>query len=187
MRHVRQPVQFAAGVRTLAERGARVLLEVGPGTTLVGWPSRPRPTPRSRRSRHCGQGSDESLSGRRRPWVICGPRVWPIDWARYQEHAGGRRDQPSHLSVPARASLGGARAGHRPAPTARRDERDHPLLGHRLVEANASGVSVWEGTLDLATFPYLADHRVQGRVIVPATAYLEMVVAAAAEAFGRGR
>ncbi len=69
----------------------------------------------------------------------------------------------------------------------RRDAGEHPLLGHRLVEVGATGVGVWEGAVDLATFPYLVDHRVQGRVIVPATAYLEMAIAAGVEALGRGR
>ena len=53
-----------------------------------------------------------------------------------------------------------------------------------MVDGGEAGVRVWEGAVDLASFPYLVDHRVQGRIIVPATAYLEMVVAAAAEAFG---
>jgi acyl transferase domain-containing protein len=34
--------------------------------------------------------------------------------------------------------------------------------------------------------PYLANHCVRGRILLPATAYLEMALAAAEEAFGNG-
>jgi len=34
LRHVRQPVMFAAGVQSLLEFGARLLVEIGPGKTL---------------------------------------------------------------------------------------------------------------------------------------------------------
>src|SRR5206468_52462 len=56
----------------------------------------------------------------------------------------------------------------------------HPLLGKSLNEPQPA----WESRLDLRLMPYLSDHRVQGAVIVPATAYVELALAAALEAFG---
>jgi acyl transferase domain-containing protein len=56
----------------------------------------------------------------------------------------------------------------------------HPLLG----TAQDGPQAAWEARLDLRLAPYLADHRVQQSVILPATAYLEMAFAAAREAFG---
>ncbi len=56
----------------------------------------------------------------------------------------------------------------------------HPLLGQSL----ALPVGSWETRLDLRLFPFLGDHRVQRAVIVPATAYVEMVFAVAREVFG---
>ncbi|MBO0803111.1 MAG: SDR family NAD(P)-dependent oxidoreductase [Nocardiopsaceae bacterium] len=56
----------------------------------------------------------------------------------------------------------------------------HPLLGRRREGAG----HVWEGQLDLPANAYLNDHQVQGVRIVPGTAYLELVAAAASEAFG---
>jgi acyl transferase domain-containing protein/aryl carrier-like protein len=59
---------------------------------------------------------------------------------------------------------------------------DHPLLGHRL----SVGAPTWESDVDLRVLRYLSDHRVQGHVLLPATAFLEMAVTAAKETFGPG-
>jgi thioester reductase-like protein len=56
----------------------------------------------------------------------------------------------------------------------------HPLLGTALQTAEPS----WENRIDLRLLPYLADHLVQKRPLLPATGYLEMAFAAAKEVFG---
>ena len=56
----------------------------------------------------------------------------------------------------------------------------HPLLG----VAQRGPRPAWEARLDLRLTPYLADHRVQQGVILPATAYLELAFAVGREAFG---
>ncbi|MFJ9558584.1 SDR family NAD(P)-dependent oxidoreductase [Streptomyces fuscichromogenes] len=58
----------------------------------------------------------------------------------------------------------------------------HPLLGAHTVLAD--GVHRWEGPVDLERNAYLLDHRLQGLVILPGTAYLELAAVAAAEAAG---
>lgn len=72
-------------------------------------------------------------------------------------------------------------------PTARlsqaRPDR-HPLLQNYV--AAATGLHVWESEISLEEFPYLADHRVQGTVVLPAAAFVEMALAAADELFGPG-
>ncbi|MDT0478046.1 SDR family NAD(P)-dependent oxidoreductase, partial [Streptomyces sp. DSM 41014] len=69
----------------------------------------------------------------------------------------------THRTIPAKASSHG-----------------HPLLG-----APVEGVEhAWEGRLDLAVNTYLMDHQVQGVVIVPGTASVELVSAAGAAVFG---
>ena len=62
----------------------------------------------------------------------------------------------------------------------------HPLLGGH-VQSVADGTHFWDVELGTETIPWLADHRVQGSVVLPAAAYLEMALAAAREAFGPGR
>lgn len=61
---------------------------------------------------------------------------------------------------------------------------EHPLLGHRLVLAGLSDVR-FTTELSVLQQPYLADHRIYGQVIVPATVYLEMAISAAQQALKR--
>jgi phthiocerol/phenolphthiocerol synthesis type-I polyketide synthase C len=57
----------------------------------------------------------------------------------------------------------------------------HPLLGHHLASPLQAGTHFWEIELSTERYPYLAGHRVQGEVVLPGAAYLEMALAAAAE------
>ncbi|MFD4509113.1 SDR family NAD(P)-dependent oxidoreductase [Streptomyces sp. NPDC058457] len=60
----------------------------------------------------------------------------------------------------------------------------HPLLGtHTVLD---DGAHRWEGPIDLERNAYLLDHQVQGLVILPGTAYLELAVAAATGTVGAG-
>ncbi|MEU2228869.1 SDR family NAD(P)-dependent oxidoreductase, partial [Streptomyces sp. NPDC018347] len=59
------------------------------------------------------------------------------------------------------------------------DSVDHPLLG-AAVEVGEQRVLT--GRLSLATHPWLADHSVRGTVLLPATAFVELVVHAAGAA-----
>ncbi|MFC9430201.1 SDR family NAD(P)-dependent oxidoreductase [Streptomyces sp. NPDC056987] len=58
----------------------------------------------------------------------------------------------------------------------------HPLLGAYTVLDD--GAHRWEGPVDLERNGYLLDHQVQGLVILPGTAYLELAVAAATRTVG---
>lgn len=56
----------------------------------------------------------------------------------------------------------------------------HPLLGQPV-----SGVHpTWEAEISADSVAFLADHRIQGSVVVPGAVYLEMAMAAAAETYG---
>ena len=60
----------------------------------------------------------------------------------------------------------------------------HPLLGLHLPLAGRPGEHMWHGDISLETCPWIDDHRVQNVAVVPATAYIEMAIAAAVAAFG---
>src|SRR5690606_23800864 len=58
----------------------------------------------------------------------------------------------------------------------------HPLIGSAL--RTPDGAWLFERTLEPRTIPFIADHVVDGRVIVPATVHLELLLAAAGAASG---
>jgi acyl transferase domain-containing protein/acyl carrier protein len=60
----------------------------------------------------------------------------------------------------------------------------HPLLGSSLQSALQPGTYYWETTLDAKRLPFLNDHCINGIVVLPSTAYIEMALAAATEVFG---
>jgi acyl transferase domain-containing protein/NADPH:quinone reductase-like Zn-dependent oxidoreductase/aryl carrier-like protein len=58
----------------------------------------------------------------------------------------------------------------------------HPVGTHPLLGRSTQGPArIWEQRLDLGSFPYLADHRVERTVVFPAAGQVELVLAAAAE------
>ena len=67
--------------------------------------------------------------------------------------------------------------------TAQRKNILHPLLSARLRSPSIHG-TVFESTLDLRSLPYLADHKIEGRLLVPMTAFLEMAQRAVCEVCG---
>ncbi|MGA5462615.1 type I polyketide synthase [Mycobacterium sp. NPDC050041] len=56
----------------------------------------------------------------------------------------------------------------------------HPLLGQPVNAVHPA----WEVELSTSLVPFLADHRVQGSVVVPGAVYIEMAAAAARETYG---
>ncbi|PTL76611.1 type I polyketide synthase [Vitiosangium sp. GDMCC 1.1324] len=61
----------------------------------------------------------------------------------------------------------------------------HPLMGRSFSLSIMPGTRCWEQTLSVEAVPYLSDHRVQGEVVVPGAAYVEMGLSAAAAVFGQ--
>ena len=59
-------------------------------------------------------------------------------------------------------------------------QADHPLLG-AAVGLAGGGEQVFTGRLGLDTHPWLADHAVLGRVLLPGTAFVELALHAARE------
>jgi amino acid adenylation domain-containing protein len=77
----------------------------------------------------------------------------------------------------------------RPDPTAEAVEpletvgdSTHPLLGRRVALAHDPRAHVWQLDWHLGMASFLQDHRVNGRALVPASAFIEMALAAAERA-----
>ncbi|MGB3442628.1 MAG: amino acid adenylation domain-containing protein [Actinophytocola sp.] len=168
--NVREHVGFRAAVDRLATDGLRVFLEVGPhpvlgnaikeclaamditdGVTL----------PSIRRHEDEPARFMTSLAalhnlGVEIDWHVLHPGGRPVTLPRYPFRRDRYWVEPA---VVEQVRLG---------------RLDHPLLGRRLANAEPT----WETRLDVETLPYLADHRLQGNVVLPAAGYLEMAMQA---------
>ncbi|MCK1796996.1 type I polyketide synthase [Streptomyces sp. XM4193] len=177
--HVRGTVRFADGVRALADAGADVFLEVGPGGVLTALTRQTLdstdaagtvavPALRAQRPEQ-----DALLTGLAQMHVS-GVR---IDWPAWFEGTGAHRtDLPTYAwqhrrywPRPLAHAVDIPGAGLTPA--------QHPLLGAAVSLAGSEGVLL-TGQVGLRTHPWLVDHTMGGHVLFPATGFLEMAVRA---------
>jgi acyl transferase domain-containing protein len=179
-RQIRQPVQFASALRTLEAQRCSALIEIGPGTTTLGlvranMAQPPVLLPSLRKGKEDYRQLMESVAAA----FVNGA---PIDWDRFEEGRESRRValptypfERQRYWVDAEALASGRSRGPR---------EGHPLLGERLDLAGRAGSVIWLNEISTTTLPWVADHTVQGHVVLPATAYIEMAAAVAADTFG---
>ncbi len=176
-RNVRQPVQFKQAVDAASELGAGLFIEIGPRPILLS------PITETLKERGASASVISSLleSDER------DPDRDPIAWIAAQAHAHGVALAVSPLAPQVDRSLDlphypWQRSTYRFHGTSAAldlfgDRPRHPLIGGRL----ADGQPEWRTTLDAEVVPYLADHLVDGEVVVPGAAIVEMVLAVARE------
>ena len=181
-RHVRATVQFASGMQALAAEGAAVFLEIGPTATLLGlgqgcvaldqaaW------LPSLRKDRDTWSTLLGSLAALYVRGVDVQWKAFDAGYARRKVALPTYPFQREHYWLD-KAVLAGAAAIDLPGDV-------HPLLGRRV--ASPIKEMLFEARLGLDALPFLADHRVFGAAVFPATGALEMAIAAADEAFGAG-
>ena len=180
VRHVRQTVRFADGVRQLSLRGAGYFLELGPDGAL------------SAMAREClgaGEGVlaplaragrsevDTLLAGLAELWAHGGR----VDWQTLlREHGGQRVELPTYAFQRRRYWLdGGSNETSTPSLLGQRSAA-HPLLGAVVALAEGGG-RLLTGRVSLQTHPWLADHVVGGVVLMPGTALVELALQAGAD------
>ncbi len=176
-RNVRQPVQFKQAVDAASELGAGLFIEIGPRPILLS------PITETLKERGASAGVISSLleSDER------DPHRDPIAWIAAQAHAHGATLAVLPPAPHVDRSLAlphypWQRTTYRFHGTSAAldlfgDRPRHPLIGGRL----ADGQPEWRTTLDAEVVPYLADHLVDGEVVVPGAAIVEMVLAVARE------
>lgn len=182
VRHVREPVRFVDGLRSLSEE-VDLLLEIGPKPTLCAM------------GRACTERRDlmwlPSLRPGQDDWSVMLRTVadlWvrgtPIDWSGV--HQG---EIPAPVTLPTypfqRQSfwLEHGRGGNWRVSG---DEPGHPLLGAPVHAAVlADGERLFQSQLDARSPSWLSDHQVHGVAVVPAAAFLEMMLSAASRSVGR--
>ncbi|MCX4526354.1 SDR family NAD(P)-dependent oxidoreductase [Streptomyces sp. NBC_01551] len=180
---VRATVRFHEAVRTAWDEGVRTVLEVGPDAVLTGmiaagFPADEADHPVAVPLRRAGKPEPDTVAtalgtlftrGAEIDWRAVFPGAKPADVPTY-----AFQRKRFWLAPAGRADVTGA--GLRSA--------QHPLLGAAVDLATAgtgeAGTTVSTGLLSLATHPWLADHRVQGVVIVPGTALVELAASAGA-------
>ncbi|NTX01462.1 non-ribosomal peptide synthetase/type I polyketide synthase [Myxococcus sp. CA040A] len=181
VRHLREPVQLAEGMRTLAEQGTQVFLEIGPKPTLVWMGRECLPVAQAQWLSSLRKGHED--------WhqlLECLAALYthgaPVSWRGYEQAEARRR-----VALPTypfeRQRFWSDEAG--PRSTARREDirTTHPLLGARVAAATLQpGEMLFESRVGATSPSYLGDHRALGTALLPGTAYLELALAAGAVA-----
>jgi acyl transferase domain-containing protein/NADPH:quinone reductase-like Zn-dependent oxidoreductase/NAD(P)-dependent dehydrogenase (short-subunit alcohol dehydrogenase family)/acyl carrier protein len=181
-RHIRETVQYAASMQTLADAGCKVFLEIGPNPVLLGL-GRGCVDPDGAlwlKSMRSGRDDWAELLASLSQLYVHGV---DIDWA------GFDRDYPRHkVSLPTypfqRERYFVDRKVHR-TERSQTTRTLHPLA-ERLIESPSLKEIVFQTDLSAASHRFVNDHRVFGRIIFPATGYLEAARAAAHLGLGGG-
>ncbi|MGP3985840.1 type I polyketide synthase [Streptomyces sp. 3N207] len=160
VRNLRAPVLFSQAVRELMTTGNTLFVEMSPHPVLLPSIEEDEGTafPSSRREHGERSVFLQSLAGL---YV----RGCPVTWTALHPEGGRCTELPAYPwqrerywvdAAPETRSTGG-----------------HPLLGEPVSPASSPGTRIRERKLNL---PFLADHKVDGSVILPATAYVEMAL-----------
>ena len=186
-RNMREPVLFSTAVQRLVEDGHDIFLEISPNPILLsamqqgfhhfGQESAVLPSLRSDEDEHT------VLLGSLGALYTLG---CPVDWKLIYP-AGGRCVRLPFYPWQRERCWLEPRAGHTDThreQVSRNATGSHPLLGRHFKSAHPAGDHFWETALNKNSLPYLDDHRIQGVAVLPASAYVEMALAAAVEVFG---
>ncbi|MFQ5794194.1 MAG: type I polyketide synthase [Candidatus Bipolaricaulia bacterium] len=189
VRNLKEPVLFSAAVQQLLESDHDIFLEISPHPILL--------KAIQQGLQHLDQ-EDIVLPSLRRDEeeraVMLGSLGalytlgHPVDWSRLYPSGGRCVRLPPYPWQRERCWIEGQGRVRRRffAKGSGSRTSGHPLLGRCLRSAVHSGTYFWEMDLGIDSFPFLDDHRVQGAVVLPVTAYVEMVLAASEEIFGPG-
>ncbi|SEO77514.1 polyene macrolide polyketide synthase [Amycolatopsis saalfeldensis] len=182
VRHVREAVRFADGIRTLRAAGVNGFVELGPGGVLSAMTlevladetAEVVAVPLLRKDLPEGEAVLTAFARLH----VAGAEV---AWKPFFAGTGARRiDLPTyafqheHLWPAASADPGDVTAAGLVAAA-------HPLLGAAVALAGTEG-ELFTGRLSVATHPWLADHAVGDTVLFPGTGFLELAIRAGDQA-----
>ncbi|MFV8754835.1 type I polyketide synthase [Nannocystaceae bacterium ST9] len=180
-RHVREPVRFFEGMRTLEAEGATVLLELGPHGVLSSMASaclseagqeRTAMLTSLRRDREDVETLTRSLGALHCQGVA-------LDWREYFDPFGSRRvELPTYAFQRQRHWLDAAKHAATDVAAAGLEASEHPILGAVIRLADSDGY-LFTARLSLVDQPWLADHVVFEHVLFPGTGFLDLALTAA--------
>ncbi|MHA7699481.1 type I polyketide synthase [Mycobacterium sp. ML4] len=169
-RHSRQPVQFADSVRTVAQLGCSVLMEIGPQPILTAaavqvWPEHAA-APRAIASLRKGADARRQISEALAAAYVAGHRP---NFAARHHRPGHRLELPTYPFQ--RRTFWPRTSGI---------ATDGTVVSGILGSAKdlASGDAVYTSRLSVKSQPWLSDHVIYGTVVVPGATYAAMALAA---------
>jgi acyl transferase domain-containing protein/acyl-CoA synthetase (AMP-forming)/AMP-acid ligase II/NADPH:quinone reductase-like Zn-dependent oxidoreductase/NAD(P)-dependent dehydrogenase (short-subunit alcohol dehydrogenase family)/acyl carrier protein len=179
-RHLQQGMQLEEGIETLAALGYDHFLEVGPRSSFseTGLLSDPGTKATLLSSLESDRGGWQSMLASLAVLYVRGANV---DWKSFDEPY-----QPLKIPLPT-YPFERERCWEDPPSASGPDvpaKAVHALLGERVN--SALPMAQFQSKIGIDTLRYLNDHKVQGSVVFPASAYLEMARAASSEIFGNG-
>ena len=175
VRHVRETVRFADGVRALEAAGARTYVEIGPKPTLLSLVSASivASEPRLLASLHGERSETETVLAALGGWYVGGGGV---DWRAVFPSGSRTVALPTYPFQRQRYWLGTTTRAGDAAESLGLERGEHPLLG--AVTSLADGRYLFTGRLTLAEQPWLAGHVILGDVLLPGTAFVELALGA---------
>jgi len=170
--NIRQPVLFAKSIENLLNDGYQLFLEIGPHPVLST-------SIKECLSHHGAKGNVISSLHRKQPeratlrealgslYTLNSPidfkKIYGIgDYVRLPSYPWQRETYWNESEESLYDRLG--------------NSEEHPLLGQRLTTPTSNNLS-WESALNQNFLPYLVDHRIEGLVILPGAAYIEIGLA----------
>ncbi len=175
--HARRTVRFSDGIKALHNEGYRFFLEIGPSPTLLSMARRCEPIKPEDiwlPSLRAGQGEWQQILESLAQLYVNGQDV---DWDLFESDYKAQRrriELPTYPFQRERYWLDFESSGSRTLET----KTDHPLLGSRLSTA----MPIFQKQLSSTSPSYLEDHRIHDIILFPATAYIEVALAAAKNA-----
>ena len=182
--NLRQPVLFSAAIKQLLDSGHSVFMEIGPHPILLGSIQQSVQSPhrdlRLLPSLHREKPAQEVLLGTLGTLYTEG---FSIAWKNHYPSPGKYVQLPPIPWQRQRywldaISTSSKNAWHRGQAE---DLKVHPLLGDRTDLANSPSAYVWQTALHLERLRFLEDHEIEDEILLPAAAYIEMALQAAAE------
>ncbi|MBP8538819.1 type I polyketide synthase, partial [Streptomyces sp. MK37H] len=172
VRHVRETVRFADGVKSLVDQGATTHLELGPDGVLSGMGQDCAPDATFAPALRTGRDEAASLLEALAHIHVRGRFV---DWAALLAPARPRTvELPTYAFQRERYWLESAAATADVA-SAGLGSAEHPLLGAAVTLPDSDGC-LFTGRLSARTHAWLADHEVLGAVMLPGTAFVELAL-----------
>ncbi|MFE2282555.1 beta-ketoacyl synthase N-terminal-like domain-containing protein, partial [Streptomyces sp. NPDC059454] len=175
--HVREAVRFADGVQALRAAGVGRCVEVGPEAVLTGMARTCLDdtgvllVPVARKGRDEADALLTALGHLHSDGAF-------VDWAAYFAGTGARTvDLPTYAFQRQRYWLHATDGATAIPAGAGLDASDHPLLGAVVALPDSGGV-VLTGRLSVEAQPWLADHVVLGRTLLPGAVLVELALTA---------